>query len=79
MVRLVCTPRAAGGITYVTVGSAGATVHNETMAPGAAAWLQSWRVEWGFGVITAANASALRWQFFSNAVGAPVDDVWIVK
>lgn len=79
MVNLTCTPRSNGGITYVTVGSAGATVHNETMVPQASAWLEAWRVEWGFGVVTAANATHLRWDFHSNALGTVVDSVWIVK
>ena len=48
------------GITYITVGSAGATVHNETMVPDYQKILQDWRVEWGLGIITAVYKSALR-------------------
>ena len=78
MVNLTCTPRSAGGITYITVGSAGATVHNETLVPEADQWLESWLVEWGFGVITAANSTALRWDFYSNNLGCR-GPVWIFR
>lgn len=67
------------GITYIVVGSAGATVHNETLVKEADKWLLDWRVEWGFGVITAVNRSALKWEFYSNSKGIVVDDVWLVK
>ena len=65
------------GITYITVGSAGATVHNETMIPGSQAILQGWRVEWGLGIITAVNRTALRFDFWSIAETKVVDSAWL--
>jgi hypothetical protein len=79
MQNFVCTPASEGGITYLVVGSAGATVHNMTMMPQYEKWVQDWRVEWGFGLVTSANCSALHWEFFSNTQGKVVDDVWIMK
>ena len=79
MVQWVCTPRSEGGITYVTVGTAGATVHNETMVDRAEEWIESWRVEWGFGVITSVNSTTLHWEFRSDKEKKIVDEVWIHK
>ena len=67
----------AEGITYITVGTAGATVHNETMLPGTAGILKAWRVEWGLGILTAVNRSALRWDFWSIAEAKVVDSAWL--
>ncbi len=67
----------AEGISYITVGSAGATVHNETMVPGYQSILRGWRVEWGFGILTAVNRSALRWDFWSIAEAKIVDSAWL--
>ena len=68
----------AQGITYITVGTAGATVHNETMLPNLpAGLLQGWRVEWGLGILTAVNRSALRWDFWSIAESKVVDSAWL--
>jgi hypothetical protein len=49
------------------------------MVPGYEEWLVDWRVEWGFGIISAANHTALHWEFFSNTDGAVKDEVWIRK
>ncbi|KOO21525.1 hypothetical protein Ctob_001904 [Chrysochromulina tobinii] len=65
------------GITYITVGTAGATVHNETMLPGTSGVLKGWRVEWGLGILTAVNRSALRWDFYSIAEAKVVDSAWL--
>jgi acid phosphatase type 7 len=65
---------------YVTVGTGGATYHNETVRSGAGAWTAAGGAEWGFGIVEAFNRSALRWTFHSNAAGGAVhDEAWILR
>ena len=65
---------------YICVGTGGATYHNETIRPDAAAWTRAVDAEWGFGFVQAMNRSALRWTFRANADGGAVhDEAWILR
>jgi hypothetical protein len=65
---------------YVTVGTGGATYHNESVRPDSLAWTAHDESEWGFGVVEAFNRSALRFSFCANADGGAVhDEVFILR
>ncbi len=65
---------------YVTVGTGGATYHNETVRPDARAWSAFDASEWGFGVVETFNRSALRFTFRANDDGGRVrDEAWIMR
>ena len=71
------------GMSHITVGSAGATTHNETITPGVpASWVAKYLpLVWGWGAVNVVNRSAMQWRFFSNELGiaAPLDEVWYYK
>lgn len=72
----------SAGITYITVGTAGATYHNETLYTNQTQYVRSYLAEWGWGRITVANASAMHWEFVVNNAtlhGSVKDDVWIFQ
>ncbi len=65
---------------HVTVGTGGATYHNESIRDDARAWTAFEDAEWGFGVVEAFNRSALRFTFRSNVDGGRVkDEHWIMR
>jgi len=65
---------------YVTVGTGGATYHNESLRADARAWSAADYSEWGFQFVEAVNRSALRLQFRTNADGGGVrDEAWILR
>ena len=65
---------------YVTVGTGGATYHEEAIRNDSLAWTAAQRAEWGFGVVETFNASALRFSFRANVIGGGVrDETWIYK
>eukprot|EP01116_Phalansterium_solitarium_P007052 TRINITY_DN19529_c0_g1_i1.p1 TRINITY_DN19529_c0_g1~~TRINITY_DN19529_c0_g1_i1.p1 ORF type:complete len:598 (+),score=186.56 TRINITY_DN19529_c0_g1_i1:128-1921(+) len=69
---------AGRGVAHITVGTAGATVHNESIA--VPEWVASYRpLLWGYGLVTAHNASALQWQFIANSDSALEDELWLFK
>ena len=73
------------GIPHITVGSAGATTHNESIALGYEGWVESYiPLQWGWGVVSIANRSALKWEFMGNDGGGGdgvtvLDSVWYYK
>lgn len=65
---------------YITVGTGGATYHNESIRSDSLSWTASVDAEWGFGFVEAFNASSLRYTFRSNVLGGAVkDEVWLSK
>ena len=65
---------------YVTVGTGGATYHNESMRPDVAYISASDLSQWGFALVESMNRSALRVTFRTNANGGRVDDeAWILR
>lgn len=65
---------------YITVGTGGATYHNESVRSDAADWTLATDAEWGFGIVETFNRSALRWTFRRNVDGGAIgDEVWIVR
>jgi hypothetical protein len=65
---------------YVTVGTGGATYHEEAIRNDSVAWTAAAYAEWGFGVVETFNASALRFTFRSNVLGGGVrDEAWIYR
>jgi hypothetical protein len=63
---------------YITVGTGGATYHNESMRPDARVWAAHDESQWGFGEVEALNRSTLRFAFHANAEGGEVlDEVFI--
>ncbi len=65
---------------YITVGTGGATYHQEAIRSDAGQWVAAQDVEWGFLLVETANSTALRATFRSNALGGAVkDEVWIHK
>lgn len=65
---------------YVTVGTGGATYHNESLRADSLQWTAHDESEWGFGVVEAFNRSTLRFSFRANADGGAVrDEVIIVR
>ena len=63
---------------YITVGTGGATYHEEPIRTDAGQWVAAQDVEWGFLLVETANSSALRATFRSNALGGAVkDELWI--
>ena len=81
MINRTCV-ESGGGITYITVGTAGATFHNETLFANQTSFVRSYLPEWGWGRVTVANASAMHWEFVANndtSHGAVKDDVWFYQ
>ena len=65
---------------YVTVGTGGATYHNESMRPDVAYISASDLSQWGFALVESVNRSALRVTFRTNVNGGRVDDeAWILR
>jgi acid phosphatase type 7 len=66
--------------TYVTVGTGGATYHNESIRPDAEYWTERVDAEWGFGFIEIHNRTALRMTFRANADGGAIhDEFWLLR
>ena len=65
---------------YVTVGTGGATYHEEALRPDSILWTAAQDAEWGFLLVETLNATAMRLTFRSNALGGAVkDEAWIVR
>ena len=65
------------GIYHFTIGSAGYTLDRASLIE--KDWVADFRQEFGIGVITVANSTAMLWEFYSNADKVAVDSVWIKK
>lgn len=59
---------------YITVGTGGATYHQEAIRPDSQAWTAAQDVEWGFLLVETFNASTMRLSFRSNVLGGAVKD-----
>uniref|UniRef100_A0A7S4IQG7 Calcineurin-like phosphoesterase domain-containing protein n=1 Tax=Odontella aurita TaxID=265563 RepID=A0A7S4IQG7_9STRA len=66
-----------GGPVHITVGSAGAELDRYPLYE--QDWTESFIQEWGYGRITAYNATALKFEFVSDAEGDVRDTAWILK
>ena len=67
-----------GGATYITVGTAGAQLTNETLYK--QDWTEKSLVEWGYGRVTVYNSTALHFEFVADdEEGTVKDDVWIMR
>ena len=65
---------------YVTVGTGGATYHNESFRPDSLSWTAYGDAEWGFSSIEAFNGSHLLFSFHTNIDGGKIKDkAWIVR
>ena len=65
---------------YITVGTGGATYHEEPIRSDAGQWVAAQDVEWGFLLVETMNSTALRATFRSNVLGGAVkDELWIRK
>lgn len=63
---------------YITVGTGGATYHEEAYRNDSLSWTAAGYAEWGFGLVETFNSSALRFTFRSNVLGGAVrDEAWI--
>jgi hypothetical protein len=65
---------------YVTVGTGGATFHNESLRPDCLSWTAYDDDAWGFALVEAFNRSALRITYRPNIDGGLVrDEAWILR
>ena len=67
-----------GGIVHYTTGAAGAGLDVVDLYP--STYIEKTILgKWGYSVLTAPNATALRLQFYENEGNTVADDVWITK
>jgi hypothetical protein len=69
-----------GGLTHITVGTAGAGLDDGYLFP--SGWTDRFLKEWGYGKITVYNNTNLYWNFISShgqTQGKILDEVWITK
>lgn len=65
------------GVTHIVVGSAGKSIDIDL-------WLERpWSMfhicDWGYGKVTVANATAMKWEWTQNRSGKVLDYVWLHK
>lgn len=71
-----------GGLTHITVGTAGAKLDTGTLIPSYSKWTEAFLKDWGYGKVTIYNSSSLHWSFVSSYgenQGQTLDDFWITK
>ncbi len=66
-----------GGLTHITVGTAGAALEMDRALR--RSWVANYSRDWGYGRITVANATALYFEFVSDADGITHDSTWIYR
>lgn len=66
-----------GGLTHITIGTAGAGL--DTHPQFRRSWVAGSKTEWGYGKITVFNATALYFEFISDADGLMHDSTWIYR
>jgi hypothetical protein len=81
MLNMTClqpnTDGTQNGIVYATIGSAGASIETDTIITNETGLIQSYILEWGMGIITAYNRSALLLEFITNSDNETRDYMWI--
>jgi len=65
------------GTTHITIGSAGASL--DDVALYGKPWSLYFDDDWGIGLITVANKTALHWEYIRNKDQKVVDERWIYK
>ena len=66
-----------GGLTHITVGTAGAELDDFPLLR--RPWADYYVAEWGYGKITVANATALKFEFIADSTGKVKDSTWLRK
>jgi len=76
MANLTCVEE--GGVVHYTTGAAGASLDEVALYP--SSYIEKTILgKWGYSVVDAPNATAMRLTFFDNADDAVGDDVWITQ
>lgn len=66
-----------GGLTHITIGTAGAEL--DTVPLLRKPWSAFFSAEWGYGRITVANSTAMKFEFVSDQDGLTKDSTWLFK
>jgi len=66
-----------GGVTHITVGTAGAELDSTPLLR--KNWAEFFSAEWGYGRITVFDKTSLLWEFISDQDGEVKDSTWLRK